>query len=243
MLHEGFRCYSAAPHAEGNNAACAIGHVFLCTVIILVAGQAGIVDPCDLIVALKELCNGQRVFAVAGHAHMQAFEAEVEQKRALRAGSAAKIAHELRGGLGDERAFLAELLGIGDAVIAVVGGAQAGELVGILGPVKFAAIHDTAANGGAVAVQILGGRVDYSGRSVIRPDPTLRADEISVCYLSFLEVYKYEIRLLLSKLNNISMSKADDIINYAKLEFDPSVYAVMNYIISTGHNLADLNRK
>lgn len=95
---------------------------------------------------------------------------------------------------------------------------------------------------GHIRDQILGGRVDYSGRSVIRPDPTLRADEISVCYLSFLEVYKYEIRLLLSKLNNISMSKADDIINYAKLEFDPSVYAVMNYIISTGHNLCDLNR-
>lgn len=96
---------------------------------------------------------------------------------------------------------------------------------------------------GQIRGQILGGRVDYSGRSVIIPDPTLRADEIKICYLSFLELYRYEIEMYISKLNNISMNKADAIWNKAKLEFDQSVYDIMQYIITTDKAYTDLNRK
>ena len=44
--------------------------------------------------------------------------------------------------LGDEGSLLAELLGVGDAVVALVRGAQAGELVGVGHPVKLAAVHN-----------------------------------------------------------------------------------------------------
>ena len=43
---------------------------------------------------------------------------------------------------GDERPLLAKALGVGDAVIALVGGTQAGELVGVGHPVELSAVHD-----------------------------------------------------------------------------------------------------
>src|SRR5699024_9501002 len=77
----------------------------------------------------------------------------------LRGLAAAEVPHQLGGGLGDESAALAEPLGGGDAVVALVGGGQAGALVGVGHPVKLAAVHDGAAQSGAVAVHILGGGV------------------------------------------------------------------------------------
>src|SRR5699024_6770081 len=101
----------------------------------------------------------QGVGAVTGHPDMEALQAQVEDKGVLRGLAAAEVPHQLGGGLGDEGPALAEPLGVGDAVVALVGGGQAGELVGVGHPVKVAAVHDGAAHTRAVAVHILGGGV------------------------------------------------------------------------------------
>ena len=55
------------------------------------------------------------------HAHVQAFEAEIQIIRALRGLDRAEIAHELDGRLCDIRTRKAEALGICHAMIALVG--------------------------------------------------------------------------------------------------------------------------
>ena len=90
---------------------------------------------------------------------MQALQPQVQQEGILGGLDGPEVPHQLGRGLGDEGPALAELLGIGDAVIALVGGAQAGELVRVGHPVELSAVHDAAAHGGTVAVHILGGGV------------------------------------------------------------------------------------
>ena len=93
------------------------------------------------------------------HAHMQALERAVQEKRRLRVLHGAKIAHELCGGLGNEGALAAKLLGIGHAVIALVGRGETRELVRMGHPVKLAVVDDHAAQVGRVAIHVLGGGV------------------------------------------------------------------------------------
>ena len=65
------------------------------------------------------------VLTVAGHADVEAFQAQVQHDRhSWGDWVAAQVPHQLRGSLGDEGALLAEALGVGDAVVAVVRGAS-----------------------------------------------------------------------------------------------------------------------
>ena len=92
---------------------------------------------------------------------MQAFEPEIQIESVLGGLDGAQVPHQLGGALGDERACPAEFLGIGDAVIAVVRGAQAGEALGVRHPVEFSGVDDGAAHGCAVAVHILCGGMGH----------------------------------------------------------------------------------
>ena len=108
---------------------------------------------------LKVLCYCLGVGTVLLHAEGQAFQPQIQQKCVLRGLDAAKVPHQLGGTLGDERAVEAEALGVGNAVVAVVGGGEAGELVGVGRPVELAAVHDAAAHAGGVTIHVLGGGV------------------------------------------------------------------------------------
>ena len=57
MLHEGFGCFTAAMETKGDNAAGAVRHVFLGDLIVLIAGQAAVLDPLDLGIRLQKLCD------------------------------------------------------------------------------------------------------------------------------------------------------------------------------------------
>ena len=105
----------------------------------------------------KELRHSLSVLAVTGHAHMQAFQTEVEHIGVDGALHTAEVPHQLGGAFGDEGPAHAEPLGVGDAVVAVVRGGQAGELVGVGHPVKSAAVHNGAAHAAAVTVHVFGG--------------------------------------------------------------------------------------
>ena len=109
--------------------------------------------------ALQELGNGQAVLAMTRHAHMQALERAVQEERRLRVLHGAKIAHELRGGLGNEGALATELLGIGHAMVALVRRGETRELVRMGHPVKLAVVDDHAAQVGSMSIHVLGGGV------------------------------------------------------------------------------------
>ena len=98
----------------------------------------------------------------------ETLQTQIQNKGTLGRLNTAKVPHQLGGALGDEGALDAEALGVGDAVIAVIGSAQAGELVGILGPVELAGIHNDAADGGGVAVHVLGGGVGDDIRAPLK---------------------------------------------------------------------------
>ena len=107
----------------------------------------------------QELRHRLAVLTVAGHAHMEALQPQVQIKGVLGGLDGAEVPHQLGGALGDEGALPAELLRVGDAVVAVVRGAEAGELVRVGHPVELAGVHDGAAYRRAVAVHVLGGGV------------------------------------------------------------------------------------
>ena len=159
VLHEFFGRGSAALDAEADDAAGAVGQIFLREVVVLIAFQTRVGDPADALVGGERLGDGQTVFAVALHAHVQALETEVQEKRALRRLDGTEVTHELRGGLGDVGAFQAEAFGIGHAVVAFVGRAEAGKFFGVLRPVELAGVDDAAADRAAVAVHVLRRRV------------------------------------------------------------------------------------
>lgn len=94
---------------------------------------------------------------------------------------------------------------------------------------------------GHIRDQILGGKINFSSRSVIIPDPILRANEIELCYLSVLELYKYEIIMYISRLNNIDIEDAEEIWSKAKLHIDDTVYEIMVYMVEKGL-YCDINR-
>lgn len=69
-----------------------------------------------------------------------------------------KSRHELCGGFGDVSG-LAEVLGIGHAMVGIVRRSESGEFLRMGHPVEVAGIHDRAAHAGAVTVHIFGGGV------------------------------------------------------------------------------------
>ena len=54
LLHKGFSSLASTPDAKGDNAAGAVRQILLREVIILVAGQTAVTDPCDLFVGLQK---------------------------------------------------------------------------------------------------------------------------------------------------------------------------------------------
>ena len=109
--------------------------------------------------ALQELSNGQAVLTMTRHTHMQALERAIQEKRRLRVLHGAEVAHELSGCLGNEGTLATELLGIGHAVIALVGRGETRELVCMGHPVKLAVVDDHATQVGRMPIHVLGGRV------------------------------------------------------------------------------------
>jgi len=85
---------------------------------------------------------------------------------------------------------------------------------------------------GLIRGNILGKRIDFSGRAVIVPDPTLKLDECSLPYLMILELFKLQIAKRLIELGkfkilNISIDFVDECIEFKK----PILYNICNDII------------
>ena len=77
-----------------------------------------------------------------------------------------------------------------------------------------------------------GGRMDFSARDVIVPNPELKANEIRLSYLAVLELYKLEIINTIVKLNKCSYNAALKYWFDAHLQFNEFVYQVMMYLMN-----------
>ena len=160
-IHELDGLFTTALDAERKHAAReAALELLLGEFVVLVAFEAGVVDPSHLRVVLEELGAGESVFAVTRHAEVQGFEAEVQEECILRRLDGTEVAHELGGSLRDEGA-LAESLRVGEAVVARIRFGEALELVVMGFPVEVAAIDDAAAHSRSMAVHVLGGGVRH----------------------------------------------------------------------------------
>ena len=79
---------------------------------------------------------------------------------------------------------------------------------------------------------IFGGRLNFSARDVIVPDPTLRADQIKLSYVAVLEMYKLEIINLITKIHGCSYSAALKYWFDAHIRFSKFVYQIMLHMMT-----------
>ena len=77
----------------------------------------------------------------------------------------------------------------------------------------------------------MGGRVNFSARTVIVPNARLRSYQIELPYVAFVEMFKEQIINLLVKLDGMSFNDAVDLWFRAYTEFNLKVYRVIEYII------------
>ena len=160
-IHELDGLFTTALNAERKNAARETSlELLLGEFIVLIAFEAGVVDPSHLRVVLEELGAGESVFAVARHAEVEGFKTDVQEERILRSLNGTEVAHELGGSLRDVGA-LAESLRVGEAVVARIRFGEALETVVVCFPIEVAAIHDAAADCHSVAIHVLGRGVGH----------------------------------------------------------------------------------
>lgn len=95
---------------------------------------------------------------------------------------------------------------------------------------------------GTIKQNILGGMLNFTARNVIIPDPTLKANEIRLCYMSFLELFKYEIIGTISKLENIMPAKAEEQWYRARVQYSQKIYEIMCFINETRKPRVIINR-
>jgi DNA-directed RNA polymerase subunit beta' len=85
---------------------------------------------------------------------------------------------------------------------------------------------------GLIRGNILGKRIDFSGRAVITPDPTLNLDECSLPYLMVLEIYKLPIAKRVIELGKFKLlNKAVDFVDECIDMQSPILYRVCEDII------------
>ena len=77
---------------------------------------------------------------------------------------------------------------------------------------------------GFIKSGVLAGRMNYTSRNVIISNPGLAADEIILSYISFLEMYKFEIIQKLASTQNITESQAYTEWYMGTIKFSEKIY-------------------
>lgn len=86
---------------------------------------------------------------------------------------------------------------------------------------------------GIIMSKVMGGRVNFSARNIIVPSSgRLRANEVEIGYITFLELYRYEVINLYSKLHNCSIMEAENVRKKGLNHFNQSLYDIMNYMVT-----------
>lgn len=92
---------------------------------------------------------------------------------------------------------------------------------------------------GIIASRIISGRYNYSARNIISASSgELRANEIDICYLDAMELFRYELTNLYAKLKSCTIEEANQAWYRATRFFDPIFYGIMRFILK--HNKDDI---
>ena len=170
---EGF--FVATLDVEGEDGCAAVGEILLVQGVIRVIGQRGVVDLFHLGVVCQEFDHLLGVLHMALDAQAQGLGALQQQECIERGDGGTGIAQQDGADVGDEGGRACGI-GEGNTVIAGVGIGDVAELAAGL-PVKLAAVHDDAAQGGAVAADELGGGVDHDVCAVLDGADQVRGAE------------------------------------------------------------------
>lgn len=95
---------------------------------------------------------------------------------------------------------------------------------------------------GHIRNQILGSRLNHSGRFVITPLSGSKINEVEMPYLGFLAEFKPEITNILTKIMDITVAEANSLWSKAYQKFDKRIYDIMTYIVENHKPMILLNR-
>lgn len=85
---------------------------------------------------------------------------------------------------------------------------------------------------GIFTSKIIGGRYNFSSRNIIVPNSgTLRADEVIIGYIPFLELFRYEIQNEYRKIHGCTPAQANSAWKRATNHFDPKMYAIIDHMV------------
>lgn len=84
---------------------------------------------------------------------------------------------------------------------------------------------------GVINGQITAGRMDYTARNVIVPDPTLEMDQVDIGYITALEAYKLEFLDFVVKMYDITHREAFNIWTDATMTYSSRVHKILNHLM------------
>lgn len=106
------------------------------------------------------------------------------------------------------------------------------QLQGVVNELYDQILAKMAKKEGLIRGNILGKRIDFSGRAVISPDPTLNLDECVLPYLMILEMFKLPIARKIIQLGKFKLlNKAIDFIDKAIATQSPVLFKVCEEIV------------
>ena len=95
---------------------------------------------------------------------------------------------------------------------------------------------------GFIKSGVLAGRMNFTSRNVIISNPNLAADEIILSYISFLEMYKFEIIQKLASTQNITESQAYAEWYMGCINFSEKIYKIIKLMIAQDLTYCLINR-
>ena len=88
---------------------------------------------------------------------------------------------------------------------------------------------------GTIASRIIAGRYNASARNIISASSgELRSNEVDICYLDAMELFRYELTNLYAKLKSCTIEESQQAWYRATRYFDPVFYGIIKYMIT--HN-------
>lgn len=157
---------TAALDTEAQDTSEAPLEILLGRLVVSVALQAGVRNPRDVGALLQVPGQGQSVLGVALSTETESLDTEDELLGGEGVERGTNVSQELNSGAdneGDGAKRLPEL----EAVVALGGLDELGEPLAVLAPVKLAGVNDDTSNGGSVAADPLGSRVDDDVGAVV----------------------------------------------------------------------------
>lgn len=92
---------------------------------------------------------------------------------------------------------------------------------------------------GIIISKVIGGRYNFSARNIIIPgnrSSILQPDEVEIGYVTFMELYRYEIQNLYRKIYHVTPNQANQAWKKAINYFDPKHYALIERMLKDPEN-------